>query len=214
MTIAVYRERKTSQQQQQQLGHSLKYNWAPFPFWSMVLSSEKYLLFSIILRSLYRGSYPRGHFIWSLWNELKARFIKFIWNDHKCKGLFTVWLFKMGFYRLQNEDYFNKKTHCWHGRCQWRYIYATKCYNTEMCSIWFLLHGIIHWITAAPYDKYRYVYRSAAICFSWANNAYSRIKLQPSFERAFEFRNKMRNTLYESETAGLITFSVSSKYLI
>ena len=34
--------------------------------------------------------------------------------------------FEGGFYCLQNEHYFNRKTHCWHEhRC---YMYAPKCY--------------------------------------------------------------------------------------
>ena len=42
--------------------------------------------------------------------------------------------FKIGFYRLyngHNRQYFKKKTHFfWHGRCQWRYVYAPKYYYT------------------------------------------------------------------------------------
>ena len=79
-----------------------------------------------------RGSYTSGHFIWNLWNEPSARFINFIWNDHSCKILFIIhiWPFNIWFYRLQNELYFSKKMHCWHGRCQWRCVYAPKSYFT------------------------------------------------------------------------------------
>ena len=44
--------------------------------------------------------------------------------------LFIIWPFKTGYYCLQNELYFNKKTHGWHGRGQWYYVYAPKCYYT------------------------------------------------------------------------------------
>ena len=50
-------------------------------------------------------------------------FIHFMWNDHECKILCIVWLWKMGFYRLANEHDLNYKTHCWHGRCKWCYMY-------------------------------------------------------------------------------------------
>ena len=40
--------------------------------------------------------------------RLSASFIKFIRNDHECKILYITFPFKMGFYHLQNDQYFNK----------------------------------------------------------------------------------------------------------
>ena len=62
-----------------------------------------------------------------LWYEPVASFTNFIWNYHSCKILFIICPANMGFYRLH---YFNEKRHCWHGRCQWCYVYALKCYYT------------------------------------------------------------------------------------
>ena len=60
---------------------------------------------------------------------------------------------KMEFYRLQNENYFNKKMHYWHGRCQWRDAFAQMCYY--MCGhIGYVRHDVIHWITATSCDKF------------------------------------------------------------
>ena len=42
----------------------------------------------------------------------KGSFLKFHMNDHEYKILFIFRFFKIGFYRLQNEHYFNKKPHC------------------------------------------------------------------------------------------------------
>ena len=113
----------------------------------------------------YRGSYTSGHFIWNLLNEPLASFINFIWNDHSCKFpfiiwpyihewpfhikfmkqafdhsckfLFIKWPFEMGFHRLQSEHYVKRKTHCWHGCCQWCYMFAPKCYYTCGLSIFY-----------------------------------------------------------------------------
>ena len=71
-----------------------------------------------------RESYTSGHFIWNLWNEPSASFNNFIWNDQECKILFIIWPFKIKFYRLQNGQYFKKKSPCWLGPCQWRYVCA------------------------------------------------------------------------------------------
>ena len=48
----------------------------------------------------------------------------------ECNIQFIIWSFKSVFYYLQKGQYFNEKTHCWHGHCQWHYIYAPKCYYT------------------------------------------------------------------------------------
>ena len=69
------------------------------------------------------GDYMNGHFMWKVWNQPLASFINFIWNDHECKILFIIQPFKMEFYRIQNEHYINKKMHCKHGHCQWRYVF-------------------------------------------------------------------------------------------
>ena len=37
---------------------------------------------------------------------------------------------KKGLYHFQKKHYYIKKTHCWHGRCQWHYAFAPKCYYT------------------------------------------------------------------------------------
>ena len=68
--------------------------------------------------------------IWKLWNEPSASFINFIWNDHECKILFIIWPFKTGFLSPSKWTLFQQETHWWHGRCQWRYFYAPKCYYT------------------------------------------------------------------------------------
>ena len=74
-------------------------------------------------------------------NEPWASFINFKWNDHECKILFIMWHFRMGFYRLRNEHYFKKKTHRWHGRCQWRHVNEPKCITRVV--IWFIWHILI-----------------------------------------------------------------------
>ena len=89
---------------------------------------------------LYWGSYSSGHFVWNLWNEPLVSFIKFIWKDHKFKILFITWPFKIWLYRFQNENYFSKKMHCWHGHCQWRYAFAPKCYYTCVHTIFMTWH--------------------------------------------------------------------------
>ena len=98
-----------------------------------------------------RGSYTSGHFIWNLWNSPKARFINFSLNDHEFQVLFIIWPFKMVFRRLENEHYFNRKTHCRHGRCQWRHMNAPNCYYIVIIQC--LWHDVIHWIPATSYDK-------------------------------------------------------------
>ena len=92
-------------------------------------------------------------FSYEIYETRLASFIKFIRNDHSCKILFIIWSLQTGFnaYRPQNEHYFNKKTHCWHGRCEWRYIIAPKCIARVVIRI--LWHGVIHWITATSYEK-------------------------------------------------------------
>ena len=107
--------------------------------------------FTIMCQCVHRGSYTSGHFVWNLWNETSASFINFIRSDHECKIPFIKWAFKMAFYRRQNEHKFHVETHCWHGRCQWRYVNAPKCYYTCVHTI--LWHDVIHWKTAPSYDK-------------------------------------------------------------
>ena len=60
----------------------------------------------------------------------RGSYTSIIRNDHECKILFITWPCKMGFYRLQNEHYFNERTHVNLERFQWRYVYAQKCYYT------------------------------------------------------------------------------------
>ena len=81
--------------------------------------------------SLYMYTVKTDHFIWNLWNEPSASFIHLIWNDHHSKILCILWPFKTGFYRFQNEHYFNKKTHCWHRRCQWRFESSLYMYTVK-----------------------------------------------------------------------------------
>ena len=47
--------------------------------------------------------------------SIERVFIYLIRCDHERKALFIISVFKGGFCRLQNEHYFNKKTHCYHG---------------------------------------------------------------------------------------------------
>ena len=83
----------------------------------------------------FSGFYPSGRFnfcyIWRscIWNRGSYMSGHYIWNDHENMILFIIWPFKIGFYCLQNDFYFNKKMHFWHGRCQC-YVYAPKCYYT------------------------------------------------------------------------------------
>ena len=92
-----------------------------------------------------RGSYTSCHFIWNLWNEPLGSFINFIWNDHECKILFIMWLFELGFYRVQNEHYFNTKTHSWHDKYVVNDVTCTRHSVITRVVIRFLWHDVIHW---------------------------------------------------------------------
>ena len=54
-----------------------------------------------------------------------------------------------------NQPKFNIKTHFWHGRCQWRYMYVRKCCYTYGHR--YLWNDLIHWIRATLYNKLIYV---------------------------------------------------------
>ena len=72
-------------------------------------------------------SYTSVHFIWKLWNEPSASFINCIWNDHKCRYCLLYDSVKWDLITYKIYTISGKKTHCWHRRWQWRYIYAPKC---------------------------------------------------------------------------------------
>ena len=82
-----------------------------------------------LIQSILWIIHAEKYFVGSVYIEDLTRVVI---SYHVCKILFIIWSFKIGFYCLQNEYYFNMKTYCWHGRCQWRYVFAPKCYYT--CS--------------------------------------------------------------------------------
>ena len=108
--------------------------------------------YDVLQKTVHRGSYTSGHFIWNLWNQPLASFINFRWN--RVRFCLSNDCFKWNLIALKVDIIWLENIMLsW--LASWHYTPVTKCYVT--CGHTIFWDDVSHWITATSYDKCIYL---------------------------------------------------------